>query len=103
MSKKLAAGADAIVLDVKFGRGAFVPDPEHARELAAEMVWIGEGAGKRTVALGTAMENPLGRCAGNAIEGLAAIDLLAGRGDEELSDAGLRCSRGMGAVGGAGV
>jgi pyrimidine-nucleoside phosphorylase len=101
MSKKLAAGADAIVLDVKFGRGAFMPDPDRASDLAVEMVRIGEGAGRRTVALVTAMESPLGRCVGNAIEVLEAMDVLACRGDAELTAVSVRVAREMCALAGA--
>ncbi|HXM57725.1 MAG TPA: thymidine phosphorylase [Candidatus Dormibacteraeota bacterium] len=101
MSKKLAAGADAIVLDVKFGRGAFMPDPEAACVLAAEMVEIGEGAGRRTVALVTEMESPLGRAVGNAVEVLEAIEVLDGRGDPELTAVAVRVAREMCALAGA--
>jgi len=85
MSKKLAEGSTALVLDVKCGRGAFMQRPAEARALARAMVSIGTAAGLRTEAFITRMDTPLGRAVGNSVEIAECIELLGGRGPEDLA------------------
>lgn len=84
MSKKIAEGTDVLVLDVKVGSGAFLPDIDNARRLAETMVGLGNAHGVRTVALLTDMEAPLGRTAGNALEVDECIEAMKGDGPDDL-------------------
>lgn len=86
MSKKLAIGASHLLLDVKFGNGAFMKTTGQARELAQAMVEIGRASGLYTVAAITSMEQPLGRAIGNALEMAEAIAILRGEGPEDVSE-----------------
>ncbi len=90
MSKKLASGADGILLDVKCGRGAFMKTEEDARQLAELMVEIGQADGKKTMALITDMNQPLGKAVGNALEIREVIDVLIGQGPEDITTLSLQ-------------
>ncbi len=100
MSKKIAGGADAVLLDVKVGAGAFMKDVDTARTLAQTMVRLGADAGVRTVCLLTSMEAPLGRGIGNALEVAEAVEVLRGSGPADLREVCLAVAREMLALGG---
>ena len=95
MSKKIASGTDALVLDVKVGRAAFLRDPDDSERLARTMVGLGESNGVRTRALLTGMDTPLGLAVGNALEVEEAVECLAGGGPADLRKVTLALAREM--------
>ncbi len=95
MSKKMAEGIDALVLDVKCGSGAFMKTLEEARQLAQALVDTGTAMGKKTVALITDMNQPLGRTVGNALEIQESLDILGGKGPEDVKKLTLELARRM--------
>jgi thymidine phosphorylase len=100
MSKKIAEGTDALVLDVKVGSGAFLPDLDTARRLAETMVELGGAHDVKTSALLTNMDSPLGRTAGNALEVTESVEALEGRGTPDLMEVTLALAREMLALAG---
>ena len=95
MSKKIAEGISALVLDVKVGRGAFMKTEADARRLAESLVGVGHAAGVRTEALLTAMDAPLGRTVGNALEIVECTEMLKGRGEADLRQLSVRLAARM--------
>ncbi len=100
MSKKIAEGTEALVLDVKVGSGAFLPEIDRARRLAETMVGLGTAHGVRTVALVTDMDAPLGRAAGNGLEVTESVATLRGDGPADLVEVTLALAREMVALAG---
>jgi pyrimidine-nucleoside phosphorylase len=100
MSKKLAEGIDALVLDIKVGCGAFMKTRENARELAGRMVEIGTACGKRVQALLTSMDQPLGCAVGNALEVIECLEALKGRGPADLMEVSRELTARMFVLGG---
>lgn len=103
MSKKLASGSDAIVLDVKVGSGAFMKSMDEAEKLAKMMVEISRGAGKKAVAVLTRMDSPLGMNIGNALEVAEAVDILKGHGPKDLKEVCIELAANMLMLGGKGT
>src|SRR6201991_2220416 len=95
MSKKIAEGTGALVLDVKVGSGAFMKDLDAARELASTMVRLGQDSGVTTIALLTDMSTPLGRAVGNAVEVAESVEVLAGGGPSDVAELTLALAREM--------
>jgi thymidine phosphorylase len=102
MSKKIAEGTASLVLDVKVGSGAFMSTLDRARELASTMVRLGADHGVRTSALLTAMDTPLGRTAGNALEVAESVEVLSGGGPDDLVEVTLALAREMLSLAGVG-
>jgi thymidine phosphorylase len=95
MAKKIAEGTESLVLDVKFGSGAFLPELDRARRLAETMVGLGQAHGVRTVALLTDMESPLGRACGNGLEVAESVATLQGAGPADLVELTVALAREM--------